>query len=182
AFCQEALIWRQLCHKNILPFYGVSEDIFASGLCLISPWMENGNIHDFLHTHPMHDRRGWVWDVAAGIQYLHNLDPCIIHKDIRGANILVGPDCQCLLTDFGISLISETQMPGSTTRGRGSIRWLPPEMITASEFDDSLFQQVDIYSFGCTIIEMYTGKLPYAELTDGAAITRIMQNRAPSQP
>ncbi|KAK0421841.1 hypothetical protein EV421DRAFT_1677732, partial [Armillaria borealis] len=34
-FCQEALVWRQLCHPNILPFLGVSEDLFAPSYCLI---------------------------------------------------------------------------------------------------------------------------------------------------
>ena len=55
-FCQETLVWRQLRHPNILPFLGVSEELFAPSYCLISPWMINGNIMSYLEAHPDHDR------------------------------------------------------------------------------------------------------------------------------
>ncbi|KAK0244443.1 hypothetical protein EDD85DRAFT_945746 [Armillaria nabsnona] len=83
-FCQEALIWRQLCHPNILPFLGVSEDLFATSYCLISPWMINENIMCYLEVHPDHDRLTSLVQVAEGMQYLHNHDPPIVHADIRG--------------------------------------------------------------------------------------------------
>ncbi|KAF9006313.1 kinase-like protein [Hymenopellis radicata] len=183
SFCQEALIWRQVRHDSILPFLGVTQFV-PWRLCLISPWMENGNIMTFLEKNPLHNRLGCVWDVAAGMQYLHSLDPCIIHKDIRGANILVGNDLHCYLADFGISLVlEETQMPGSSSRNRGNIRWLPPEMVLDSEFDPSLLREVDVYSFGCTIIEIYTGRPPYSDLrNDAAVINRLALRKVPSQP
>ncbi|KAF9031261.1 kinase-like protein [Hymenopellis radicata] len=103
------------------------------------------------------------------MQYLHNLDPCIIHKDIRGANILVGDDFRCYLTDFGISL--------------GNIRWLPPELIEESEFDPYLMREIDVYSFGCTLIEIYTGRPPYSNLrTEGAVVSHIISRKPPLQP
>lgn len=55
-FCQEALVWRQLRHPNVLPFLGVSEDLFTPRYCLISPWMVNGNIMSYFEAHPDHDR------------------------------------------------------------------------------------------------------------------------------
>ncbi len=55
-FCQEALVWRQLCHSNILPLLGVSKELFAPRYCLISPWIVNGNIMSYLEAHPDHDR------------------------------------------------------------------------------------------------------------------------------
>ncbi|KAF9019536.1 kinase-like protein [Hymenopellis radicata] len=183
SFCQEALIWRQVRHDSILPFLGVTQFV-PWRLCLISPWMENGNIMTFLEKNPLHNRLGCVWDVAAGMQYLHSLDPCIIHKDIRGANILVGNDLHCYLADFGISLVlEETQMPGSSSRNRGNIRWLPPEMVLDSEFDPSLLREVDVYSFCCAIIEIYTGRPPYSDLrNDAAVINRLALRKVPSQP
>ncbi|KAF9019541.1 kinase-like protein [Hymenopellis radicata] len=170
--------------KNILPFYGVSEDIFPSGLCLVLPWMEHGDIHHFLGKNPQHDRRGWILDVASGMRYLHNLDPCIIHKDIRGANILVGDNHRCYLADFGISFLIETQMPGTATRSRGNIRWLPPELVVFDAKPDvGLLRQADIYSFGCTVIEIYSGHPPYSDLpTDAAIVNRISQKERPPHP
>jgi serine/threonine protein kinase len=51
-FGREALIWRQLYHPNLLPFFGLY--YLDSRLCLVSPWMENGNLVDFLQN-PLFD-------------------------------------------------------------------------------------------------------------------------------
>ncbi|KIK68198.1 hypothetical protein GYMLUDRAFT_154178, partial [Collybiopsis luxurians FD-317 M1] len=53
-FCHEALVWRQLQHPNILPLLGVNIDIFHPSFCLISPWMDNGDIITFLKRNPQH--------------------------------------------------------------------------------------------------------------------------------
>ncbi|KAF8897952.1 kinase-like domain-containing protein [Mucidula mucida] len=167
AFCQEALIGRQVSHRNILPFYGVSTEVYPGRLCFISPWMEHGNINNFLESHPHHDRWQCLWDIAGGMKYLHGLNPCVIHKDIRGANVLVGKDFPA----------------GTSTRNQGNIRWLPPALINESEFDPTLLKKVDIYSFGCTIIEIYTGEPPYSDLrTEGAVAKRIALKELPPQP
>jgi serine/threonine protein kinase len=49
-FGREALIWRQLCHPNLLPFFGLY--YLDNRLCLVSPWMENGNVMEFLKKAP----------------------------------------------------------------------------------------------------------------------------------
>ncbi|KAF9019547.1 kinase-like protein [Hymenopellis radicata] len=183
ALCHEALIWRQAAHENILPFYGVSDDIVPDGLCFISPWMKHGNVREYLHAHPEHDCREWVWNVAAAMQYLHSLAPRIIHKDIRGANILLDDDLRAYLSDFGISLVVETHCPGTSARRAGNVRWLPPELIDTVPSDNKNMEKWDIYSFGCTIIEMYTRENPYAELrTDGAVVKHISQKKPHPQP
>ncbi|KAJ7828964.1 hypothetical protein B0H13DRAFT_2213778, partial [Mycena leptocephala] len=54
-FSQEALIWRQLYHPNLLPFFGL---YYADNrLCLVSPWMENGNVMEFLRKEPPNTNR-----------------------------------------------------------------------------------------------------------------------------
>ncbi len=55
-FCQEALVWRQLRHPNVLPFLGISKELFTPRYCLISPWMVNGDVMSYLEAHPDHDR------------------------------------------------------------------------------------------------------------------------------
>jgi len=53
AFSREALIWRQLSHPNVLPFYGIHHWMGnCSRICLVSPWMENGNVVQFLEKFP----------------------------------------------------------------------------------------------------------------------------------
>jgi Protein tyrosine and serine/threonine kinase len=43
-FCQEALIWKQLEHPNVLPFLGIDLEVFPGFMCMISPWMQHGTI------------------------------------------------------------------------------------------------------------------------------------------
>ncbi|KAJ7802914.1 kinase-like domain-containing protein, partial [Mycena leptocephala] len=84
---REALIWRQLTHPNVLPFFGVY--YLETRLCLVSPWMENGNIMKFLEiTQPATGLRlSLILDVALGLQYLHKENA--IHGDLKAVLIHV---------------------------------------------------------------------------------------------
>ncbi|KAG7100175.1 hypothetical protein E1B28_001954 [Marasmius oreades] len=55
-FYMEALLWTQLSHPNLLPFLGVNTTLFPGRLCLVSPWMTNGEITRFLELNPGHDK------------------------------------------------------------------------------------------------------------------------------
>ncbi|KAK0503546.1 kinase-like domain-containing protein [Armillaria luteobubalina] len=183
-FHREALVWRQLRHPNVLPFLGVSKDLFAPGYCLISPWMTNGNIISYLKAHPDHDRFISLVQIAEGMKYLHNLDPPIVHADIRGANILVTDDLCCCLADFGLSLLAESQGLNSSSRMRkGSIRWLAPEYILPTLFDRSYVAARDIYAYGCTVIEVFTGEPPYSDIKHEAqVIHEVSAGKRPPKP
>ena len=109
--CQEAVIWKQLKHNHILPFIGVNTELFSPSFCLISPWMSNGNVIDYLRqlekvkhsnvsqlaldavrfSHPVVslwiDISIQIGSIASGMQYLHNFDPPIVHGDIRGVTL-----------------------------------------------------------------------------------------------
>ncbi|KAK0437918.1 kinase-like domain-containing protein [Desarmillaria tabescens] len=182
--CHEALMWRQLRHPNILPFLGVSKDLFAPSYCMISPWMVNGNIMSYLEAHPDHDRLTLLIQVAEGMKYLHNHDPPIVHADIRGANILVTDDLCCCLADFGLSLFAESQAFDSSPRmTRGSLRWLAPEYIDFTPFDKSYLTARDIYAYGCTVIEVFTGKPPFSDIkNDARVIHKVMNGSRPPRP
>ncbi|KAK0468693.1 kinase-like domain-containing protein [Armillaria novae-zelandiae] len=173
-FCREALVWRNLYHPSILPFLGVSRHLFAPSFCLISPWMEYGNIMTCLKERPPADSTAdGGFQVAEGIAYLHSLNPPIVHADIRRANILVKDDLLCCLSDFGLALTVESQIGASSSSRAflgGSLRWMPPEIMDDSEFDRAYITARDVYSFGCTVIEIYTGKPPFSHIRKEAAI------------
>lgn len=52
AFCREALVWNQLRHPNISPFLGIDNESFPSRVCLVSPWVKNGNIYHYYVREP----------------------------------------------------------------------------------------------------------------------------------
>ncbi|KAK0231912.1 kinase-like domain-containing protein [Armillaria nabsnona] len=184
-FCQEALVWRQLRHPNVLPFLGVSKELFTPRYCLISPWMVNGDVMSYLEAHPDHDRLTSLIQVADGMKYLHNHNPPIVHADIRGANILVMDDLRCCLADFGLSLFAESQTLNSSSRMcKGSTRWLAPEHIDPNTVIDRVYITArDIYAYGCTIVEIYTGKPPFSDIKNEAAVIHaVMKGNRPLRP
>ncbi|KAK0435392.1 kinase-like domain-containing protein [Armillaria borealis] len=184
-FCREALVWRNVKHPNVLPFLGVNKEIFAPSFCLISPWMDNGDIMSFLRRHPRLDRLKSITDVARGMAYLHSLEPPIVHADIRGANILITSDFRCCLADFGLALAVEPPSSSSCNNSiSGSLRWLAPEILHFHLFDPRYLAARDVYAFGCTIVEIFTGKPPYPHIRHDSAIIHevLTKGNRPERP
>ncbi|KAG7096023.1 hypothetical protein E1B28_006705 [Marasmius oreades] len=186
-FCQEALIWTQLSHPNVLQLLGVNTTLFKTDFCLVSPWMVNGDIITFLNRTPDHDRLQSIREIVAGLEYLHSRSPVIVHGDIKGANILVDEDCNCRLADFGLSRETPgtTMFETSTGGMKGSLRWMAPEMFQPSTTRDSNEDRSprDIYAYACTIVEIMTGRPPFPGLLDVVVMTQVLLNRArPERP
>ncbi|KIL53945.1 hypothetical protein M378DRAFT_19369, partial [Amanita muscaria Koide BX008] len=84
AFLQEALTWRTLSHKYILPFIGILVDSSQSFVSLVSPFMENGTLRDWrLNMTPsIPEIKKRIQEVAEGLVYLHTEG--IVHGDLKG--------------------------------------------------------------------------------------------------
>ncbi|KAJ7586154.1 kinase-like domain-containing protein [Mycena floridula] len=184
--CREALVWRQLNHPNVLPFLGVNVDLFAPSFCLISPWMSNGNLMQFLQRNPDFDRRNAITDIAAAMEYLHGYSPPIVHADIRGANVLVRDDLRCCLADFGLSSVTTSFTLTSSTGNGGSIRWLAPESFMISVDGDenrSKSTSRDTYASVCAVLEVYTGQSPFPQYKfDPPVMYDVLAGKRPPRP
>ncbi|KAJ7572893.1 kinase-like domain-containing protein [Mycena floridula] len=185
-FCREALVWKQLDHPNLLLFLGVTLELFAPSFCLVSPWMSNGNLMEYLARNPEFSRISAVRDIAAAMQYLHEHKPSIVHADIRGVNQCPCPRQSPVLADFGLSAITESSgITGTSTASRaGSVRWMAPEILSLSTHGAELNQTPrDIYAFACTVLEIYTGKHPFPEYrVDFKVGQEVSESRRPSRP
>ncbi|KAE9391639.1 kinase-like protein, partial [Gymnopus androsaceus JB14] len=183
-FCQEALVWRQLKHKNILSFLGVNTTLFFPSFCLISPWMDNGNIIRYLKLYPDHNINVVLSDISAGLHYLHSRSPPIIHGDLRGGNILVANDLSCCLADFGLAVAAAvpeiSYITSTTSNSKTPVRWLAPEYFRKSNFTNTARE---IYAFGCTIVEVITQELPFKECdSDTDVLLSALANERPQRP
>ncbi|KAK1221566.1 Rho guanine nucleotide exchange factor [Marasmius sp. AFHP31] len=188
AYMQEAIVWRQLEHPNLLPFIGVYYlDEAPNQLCLISPWMDRGDLTRYLKSAQNQnadiDRLLLANDVAAGLLYLHSKN--IVHGDLKGPNVLINADERALIGDFGLSRVVETHTPGlfnSTTRAKGTIRWLSPELLK-SDPPCQTSERSDIYAYAGVCYEIFTGKQPFFKLHDVAIYDAVVnRGERPHRP
>ncbi|KAF9254232.1 kinase-like protein [Marasmius fiardii PR-910] len=169
-YMQEAIIWRQLDHPNVLPFMGIYYlDKEQKRLCLVSPWMERGNLVDFMKASPnLVDHDLLAYDIARGLSYLHAKK--IVHGDLKGVNILITPDLRACIGDFGLSRVSATlPLLSETTRPTGTTRWLSPELMQPATSCVPT-KHSDVYAFACVCYEIFTGRLPFYELPNDASV------------
>ncbi|KAJ7883497.1 kinase-like domain-containing protein [Mycena olivaceomarginata] len=183
-FGREAVIWRQFCHPNLLPFFGIY--YLDSRLCLVSPWMEYGNVIKFLTAEkPTNaERLSLILDVAIGLQYLHAQK--IVHGDLKGLNILVTPSRRACIADFGLSTIAETmtlRFTHSTVTARGgTARYQAPELFE-DEDPARIHYGSDVYTFSCVSYEILSGMAPFYELrNDMDVMMRVGQGYCPPRP
>ncbi|KAJ6563362.1 kinase-like protein [Mycena vulgaris] len=176
-FFREALCWGHLNHPNILPFLGVDMRILTPAFCLFSPWMDNGNLMNFLAKNPDFDPLKAAIDTAEGLRYLHELDPPIVHGDIRGANILVTSELRCCLADFGLAVVA-TEMSITSVRHGGTEAWMAPEILRGIPAGTAPSPTRDIY----ICLRMFTGKPPFYGIPRGAATLKVVNGERPPRP
>jgi serine/threonine protein kinase len=102
--------------------------------------------------------------ILEGLEYLHAHN--VIHRDIKGANVLVGPNGVCKLVDFGGAKEIYHKEKGLHSSLNGTPYWMAPEVVRQTGHG----RQADIWSFGCTVIEMATGRPPWAERENAFAV------------
>ncbi|KAF8184521.1 kinase-like domain-containing protein [Mycena galopus ATCC 62051] len=180
-FGNAALIWRQLCHPNILPFLGLCHWT-AQSFSLVSPWMENGNIlgyvnKEFLSTDA---RISLFLDVALGIEYLHQNG--VAHGYLKPSKILITASRRACIIDFGFSSIHNAGIGSADcSPPAGAVRYQAPELFTSENPSPSLFGS-DVYAFGCVCYEVLTGNVPFFEVrNDMAVIIAVAGGRRPSR-
>ncbi|KDQ16384.1 hypothetical protein BOTBODRAFT_94587, partial [Botryobasidium botryosum FD-172 SS1] len=177
---REAKVWNQLSHPSVLPFLGLC--ILDSVPYLVSPWMENGHVLDFVQKNPNVDRLRLLAQVADGLRYLHSFQPRpVIHGDLRGPNILISSSGNACITDFGLSeLKTDTYETNYSTPfiTAGHPRWQAPEIVRAENKEEARRNTTtDVFAFGRVSLEMFTGRVPFFDLAyDAAVITKVQSS------
>ncbi|KDQ16379.1 hypothetical protein BOTBODRAFT_92589, partial [Botryobasidium botryosum FD-172 SS1] len=183
---REVKVWSRLKHHHVLPFLGVCT--VGSVPYLISPWMENGHVLEYLKNHPNVDRRRLLAQVAGGLEYLHKFKPeQVIHGDLRGPNILISKSGNACIADFGLSeLKSDAYDPNYSTPFilAGHPRWQAPEILKAETKEAARRNATtDVFAFGRVMLELFTGKVPFSHIShDIMASVRAMGGEFPPRP
>lgn len=135
---------------------------------LVLPYCRNGSSEQFQGN--FHDKdRLWKYiaDVSAGLAYLHAFNPTIVHHDIKPANVLVDDSGNFAITDFGISSHRGLNREGYDDSQSGTMAYMAPERF--AEGYESM-PESDVWSFGATLYELVTGKVPFGEGGGGAQL------------
>nr|XP_043639852.1 mitogen-activated protein kinase kinase kinase YODA-like [Erigeron canadensis] len=164
---QEVSLLSRLSHPNIVRYYG--SEMVDDKLYIYLEYVSGGSIYKLLQDYGQFGElaiRSYTQQILSGLAYLHAKNT--IHRDIKGANILVDPNGRVKLADFGMAKhITGQTCPLSF---KGSPYWMAPEIIKNSNGSNLA---VDIWSLGCTVLEMATTKPPWSQYEGVAALFKI---------
>ncbi|XP_027626978.1 mitogen-activated protein kinase kinase kinase 3 isoform X1 [Tupaia chinensis] len=168
----EIQLLKNLQHERIVQYYGCLRDRAEKTLTIFMEYMPGGSVKDQLKAYGALTEsvtRKYTRQILEGMSYLHS--NMIVHRDIKGANILRDSAGNVKLGDFGASKRLQTIcMSGTGMRSvTGTPYWMSPEVISGEGYG----RKADVWSLGCTVVEMLTEKPPWAEYEAMAAIFKI---------
>ncbi|KAK3380019.1 kinase-like domain-containing protein [Lasiosphaeria ovina] len=180
ALKREISLLRDLRHPNIVQYLGCGSS--AEYLNIFLEYVPGGSVQTMLNSYgalPEPLVRSFVRQILNGLSYLHNRD--IIHRDIKGANILVDNKGTIKISDFGISKkLEATNILNGANNNKhrpslqGSVFWMAPEVVKQTSYT----RKADIWSLGCLVVEMMTGTHPFPDCTQLQAIFKIGGSKA----
>lgn len=173
---QEVSMLKCLSHPSVTRYVGAAR--VEHLLCIVTEFVENGSLDKMLRSFGSFEEpltATYTLKILDGLRYLHEAG--VIHCDLKAANILTTKSGNIKLTDFGVSryVVSSSSQSGNAI---GTPFWMAPEIVqlkgptTAS----------DIWSLGCSVIEMLTGRPPYAKFESMHALYRIVTDPHPPLP
>ncbi|KAH7858932.1 hypothetical protein Vadar_029519 [Vaccinium darrowii] len=166
---EEVKLLKNLSHPNIVRYLGTARE--EESLNILLEIVPGGSISSLLGkfgSFPESVIRMYTKQLLLGLEYLH--ENGIMHRDIKGANILVDNQGCIKLADFGASkkVVELATITGAKSM-KGTPYWMAPEVIRQTGHSFS----ADIWSVGCTVIEMATGKPPWSQYEEFAALYHV---------
>nr|CAD1827124.1 unnamed protein product [Ananas comosus var. bracteatus] len=171
---QEILLLSRFQHENIVQYYGTEKA--KATLYVFLELVSRGSLASLYQKYRLQNSQvsAYTRQILHGLNYLHQRN--VVHRDIKCANILVDSNGAVKLADFGLA--KETTMSNGLKSCKGSVYWMAPEVARAKPYGPS----ADIWSLGCTVLEMLTGRLPYPNTEWTQALFKIGRGEPPPIP
>uniref|UniRef100_A0A8C3WTX7 Receptor-interacting serine/threonine-protein kinase 2 n=1 Tax=Catagonus wagneri TaxID=51154 RepID=A0A8C3WTX7_9CETA len=170
---REAEILHKARFSYILPILGVCNE--PEFLGIVTEYMPNGSLNELLHRKSEYPEIPWplrfriLHEIALGVNYLHNMNPPLLHHDLKTQNILLDNEFHVKIADFGLSKwrmmsLSQSRSIKSAPEG-GTIIYMPPENYEPGQKSRATVKH-DIYSYAVITWEVLSRKQPFEEVTN----------------
>ncbi|KAL9450103.1 hypothetical protein AB3S75_011936 [Citrus x aurantiifolia] len=176
-FLREVAIMKRVRHPNVVLFMGAVTK--RPHLSIVTEYLPRGSLYRLIHrpaAGEMMDQRRrlrMALDVAKGINYLHNLNPPILHWDLKSPNLLVDKNWTVKVCDFGLSRFKANTFISSKSVA-GTPEWMAPEFLRGEPSNE----KSDVYSFGVILWELVTMQQPWNGLSPAQVVGAVaFQNR-----
>ena len=154
-FIREAKAAARLDHQNICAVYEIDE---AEGQTFLAmAYLEGHTVKDKIAERPvkLDEALDIAVQTAQGLQAAHEKD--IVHRDIKSANLMVTPQGQVKIMDFGLAQLADRSKLTATTTILGTPSYMSPEQAVGEKTD----RRTDLWSLGVVLYEMVAGRLPF---------------------
>uniref|UniRef100_A0A8C4QGF8 Mitogen-activated protein kinase kinase kinase 4 n=1 Tax=Eptatretus burgeri TaxID=7764 RepID=A0A8C4QGF8_EPTBU len=178
----EIKIFEGIQHPNLVRYYGV--ELHREEMYIFMEYCDEGTLEEVARLGLQEPViRLYTKQLALAVSILH--ENGIVHRDIKGANIFLTSSGHVKLGDFGCSVklknISQT-MPGEVNSTLGTAAYMAPEVITRAR-GEGHGRAADIWSLGCVLVEIATGKRPWCEYEHNFQIMyRVGMGHKPPTP
>ncbi|XP_065333513.1 mitogen-activated protein kinase kinase kinase kinase 4 isoform X3 [Cloeon dipterum] len=173
-------------HRNIATYYGAFIKKSPPGkddqLWLVMEYCGAGSVTDLVKsTKGQSLKEEWIAyicrEILRGLSYLHSNK--VIHRDIKGQNVLLTDNAEVKLVDFGVSAQLDRTI-GRRNTFIGTPYWMAPEVIACEENSDATYDnRSDLWSLGITALEMAESQPPLCDLHPMRALFLIPRNPPP---
>ncbi|CAH8384634.1 unnamed protein product [Eruca vesicaria subsp. sativa] len=176
-FLREVAIMKRVRHPNVVLFMGAVTD--RTRLSIVTEYLPRGSLFRLIHrpaSGELLDQRRrlrMALDVAKGLNYLHCLNPPVVHWDLKSPNLLVDKNWTVKVCDFGLSRFkANTFIPSKSVAG--TPEWMAPEFLRGEPTNE----KSDVYSFGVVLWELITLQQPWNGLSPAQVVGAVaFQNR-----
>lgn len=172
---KEAEVLHKARFNYIIQIFGVCNE--PEFFCIVTEFMSNGSLDMLLHEKDTYPELAWplrlriLYEIALGVNYLHNMNPPLLHQDLKTQNILLDGEYHVKIADFGLSkwrYLSVSKGSGSKpTEMGGTVIYMPPEKYEPTANNKSRRADVkhDMYSYAIIMWEVLSRQIPYDEIT-----------------
>uniref|UniRef100_A0A0D9Y2Y0 Protein kinase domain-containing protein n=1 Tax=Oryza glumipatula TaxID=40148 RepID=A0A0D9Y2Y0_9ORYZ len=161
-FQNEVGILSRLRHPNLVTLFGCTSQTNSRDLLLVYEFVPNGTLADHLHgaaaarssSLDWPTRLGIAVETANALEYLHTVEPQVVHRDVKTNNILLDEGFHVKVADFGLSRLFPADATHVSTAPQGTPGYLDPMYHQCYQLTD----KSDVYSFGVVLVELISSK------------------------